>query len=301
MTATDPAALRRDYADRMLRIAGVTDSAVAAAFATVPREAFLGPDPWTILDQELGAVTLAENDPARIYEDVLVVLDRQRGLNNGSPSLHARMLHHLAVRPGDRVLHLGAGSGYYTALLAELTGPQGTVTAIEYDRHLAATATANLAPWRNVTVRQGDAALWPRDTTDRIYVNFAVADPAAAWTGHLAPGGMLVFPLAPAQAGGKGGDPSARGAVLAIGHDGAGFPVRHLCPCAFVTAAGRLAGTPALRESLARAFARPGVEFVRSYLRPAPRSPERCWFWCPDWALGYDAPPEQLPSHHTPE
>ena len=69
---------------------------------------------------------------------MLVVLDPARGLNNGSPSLHALMLHHLAVRPGDRVLHVGAGAGYYSAMLAELAGPEGSVIAIEYDPRLAA-------------------------------------------------------------------------------------------------------------------------------------------------------------------
>ncbi len=289
---TDLAALRRDYAARMLRIAGVEDAAVERALAIVPREDFLGPGPWTILDPTIGAVELAGDDPEPLYDDVLVVLDAALGLNNGSPSLHALMLHHLGVRPGDRVLHVGAGAGYYTAMLAELAGWQGSVVAIEYDQRLAAAAAANLRPWPNVTAVQGDGANWPHGPVDRIYVNFAIADPAWRWIDNLADGGTLVFPLGvpPGRVRGEARRHSGHGAVLACTRSGAGMAVRHLTPCAFVCAEGSLAGTPAVREALDRAFLRGGVEFVRSYRRPPPPSPARCWFWSPDWALSYDAP-----------
>lgn len=285
-------ALRRDFAARMLRIAGVEDAAVERALSVVPREDFLGPGPWTVLDQSIGPVELAGDDPAPLYDDVLVVLDRELGLNNGSPSLHARMLHHLGVRPGDRVLHVGAGAGYYTAILAELAGPQGSVVAIEYDQRLAAAAAANLRPWPNARVVQGDGADWPDGEVDRIYVNFAVADPARRWIDNLSDGGTLVFPLGvpPGRIRGEARRHSGYGVVLACTRTGAGIAVRHLTPCAFVCAEGSLAGAPALREALDRAFTRGGVEFVRSYRRPAPPSPARCWFWSPDWALSYDEP-----------
>lgn len=288
---TDLAALRRDYAARMLRIAGIADAAVARALAMVPREDFLGPGPWTVLDPAVGAVELAGDDPEPLYGDVLVVLDRALGLNNGSPSLHALMLHHLGVRPGERVLHVGAGAGYYTALLAELAGPRGSVVAIEYDPRLAA-AAANLRRWPNVAAVQGDGADWPHGPVDRIYVNFAVADPAWRWIDNLSAGGTLVFPLgvAPGRLRGELRHHSGHGAVLACTRGGAGVAVRHLTPCAFVCAEGSLAGTPAVREALDRAFLRGGIEFVRSYRRPPPPSPARCWFWSPGWALSYDEP-----------
>ena len=290
---TDLAALRRSYARRMLRIAGIEDPAVEHALASVAREDFLGAGPWTLLDQNAGALELADRDPRPLYQDVLIVLDRARGLNNGSPSLHALMLHHLGVRPGERVLHVGAGTGYYTAMLAELAGPTGRVTAVEFDPTLAAAARANLAPWPTVTAIEGDGADWPQDEVDRIYVNFAVADPAARWTDCLAEAGTLVFPLglAPTRARGEARHQSGHGAVLAFTRTAPGIAVRHLTPCAFVCAEGPLAGTPALRDRLAHAFVRGGIEFVRSYRRPPPASPERCWFWCPAWALSYDALP----------
>jgi protein-L-isoaspartate(D-aspartate) O-methyltransferase len=287
----EPGALCRDYAARMLRIAGVADAAVEGALARIPREAFLGPPPWTILDPTVGAIQATDADPRPLYQDVLVVLDRARGLNNGSPSLHALMLHHLDVRPGERVLHVGAGAGYYTAVLAELAGTQGSVVAIEYDPRLAEAARANLHPWPNVTLVAGDGADWPDGPVQRIYVNFAVADPTACWIDNLTAGGTLVFPLgsAPSHAHGHTRRHSGNGAVLVCTRTASGIAVRHLTPCVFVCAEGRLAGTPALQDALGGAFLRGGIEFVRSYCRPPPPSPERCWFWSPAWALSYDA------------
>ena len=52
-------------------------------------------------------------------------------------------------KPGDHVVHIGIGTGYYTAILAELVGPTGRVTAIEYDASLA---TAPRTIWRTITM-----------------------------------------------------------------------------------------------------------------------------------------------------
>jgi protein-L-isoaspartate(D-aspartate) O-methyltransferase len=68
------------------------------------------------------------------------MLAADRGVNNGSPSLHAKMLNDLAVEPGQHIAHIGAGTGYYTAMLAELTGAAGRVTAIEFDPALTGRA-----------------------------------------------------------------------------------------------------------------------------------------------------------------
>jgi guanylate kinase len=276
-------AQRRDYADRMLAAVHITDRRVADAFAAVPREAFVGPLPWALYDPNGGdSATLDGSDPARLYDDVLVVLDRAKGLNNGSPSLHALMLHHLAVAPGDRVLHIGIGAGYYTAMLAELAGPQGRITAVEYDARLAEIARANLRPWPNVTVIEGDGAAYPRDTTERVYVNFAVVDPALAWFDCLPTGGTLLFPLAAPKPGGE--SRSGLGAVLLITRTAQGYAARHLSPCGFVMAEGPLGGSAEMRARLWAAFGRGGIDRVTGLRRGGERS-DRDWFWSPGWSL----------------
>src|SRR6201996_3284608 len=57
-------------------------------------------------------------DPRHVYHDVLIALDEARGINNGQPSLWDE----LGIRTGEQVLHLGCGTGYYTAIAAELVG-----------------------------------------------------------------------------------------------------------------------------------------------------------------------------------
>ena len=89
---------------------------------------------------------------------MLIAYDEQRYLNNGQPSLWAFIFDKLNVVPGERVLHLGCGMGYYTAILAELVGPTGEVSAIEIDKPLAERAREALALWPHVTVANGDGA-----------------------------------------------------------------------------------------------------------------------------------------------
>ena len=113
------AIVRRAFARQMMAIAEVQDDRVEQAFAAVRREKFLGPEPWQFVLWKQ-TVTLPRSDPVSIYQDVVIALVPGRGVNNGSPSLHAKMMHDLAVEPGQHVAHIGAGAGYYTAMLAEL-------------------------------------------------------------------------------------------------------------------------------------------------------------------------------------
>ena len=73
--------------------------------------------------------TTADADPRAVYHDVLIALDEARGINNGQPSLWALLLDHLDILAGERVLHLDCGIGHYTAVVAELVGPMGWITA----------------------------------------------------------------------------------------------------------------------------------------------------------------------------
>jgi len=168
------------------------------------------------------------------------------------------------------------------------------VIAVEYDQALAEQARANLTPWPNVDVVQGDGAAWPQGEVDGIYVNFAVERPANPWIEHLRPQGHLVFPIGVAGRPRSPGGPrhTLRGGVLLVVKDGSEHPVRIVSPASFVCAEGRLAVNEEERERLAAAFDGGGVEFVKTLVWKKPVDPGRCWYATADWALSYDPPRE---------
>src|SRR6516225_5876196 len=94
------AIVRRAYARQMLGVAGVRNDRLERVFATIRREDFLGTEPWLIGRYPPGPA-LPVNDPVYIYQDVVLALAPERGVNNGSPSLHAKMLNDLAVEPAN--------------------------------------------------------------------------------------------------------------------------------------------------------------------------------------------------------
>src|SRR5262249_39177991 len=203
---------------------GVRNDCLERVFATIRREDFLGTDPWRIVRHPPGPA-LPVNDPVYVYQDAVLALAPERGVNNGSPSLHARMLNDLAGEPGQHIAHIGAGAGYYTAMLAELTGASGRVTAIELDATLAERARVNLAAWPHVTVICGDGGSALSESVDRIYVNFGVAAPAASWIEQLKLGGKLLFALGAPHPDLRAKFPrhAARGAVFVIDRTANGF------------------------------------------------------------------------------
>lgn len=206
MVMTDIAEIRRFYAALLASRAGAADPRIEQAFATVPREAFLGPGPWRIVVRPWragagnGFIMTPSADPAYLYRNALVALDPDKGINNGEPLLHLLWMARVAPRPRETVCHIGAGSGYYSALLSLLASPGGTVTAIEIEPGFAARAARNLAPYRNVTVVHGDATKLDLPPSHVLYVNAGVAVPPLSWLEALEPGGRLIFPWRPSDA-----------------------------------------------------------------------------------------------------
>jgi protein-L-isoaspartate(D-aspartate) O-methyltransferase len=274
----------------LLRAGALGDGALEVAFAAVPREAFLGSGPWRLVWR--GRYRDCPAEPELLYQDALFALAEEQGINNGEPSLHAGWLHAVQARPGERALLVGAGAGYYAAILAELVGPGGTVLAVEHHAALAKAAAANLAPWRQVRVEPGDGAVWPSGPTDVIYVCASCERPAALWLEHLAEGGRLVFPLGSAAArpvatGWIGAD---AGVALVVTRQGAGFAARALGPAYFIMAEGvALRVDEDERERLRAALRRGGAESVRSLRWGAPPSPQALYAGS-GWSLEPDDP-----------
>jgi protein-L-isoaspartate(D-aspartate) O-methyltransferase len=195
---TDDERLRRWYAeDLRLRAPVNRHMAIVEAFAAVPRERFLGPPPWRLFADRLPHVAFVTPDgtPGWVYHDVLVEIDKERALNNGVPSLWARSFDQLDLRGGQRVMLVGAGTGYYAAILAEVVGPEGRVIAVEVDEALAGRARENLAPWRTVEVVAGDGVTHDPGEVDIVIVCAGATHPAPLWLDRLAPGGQLLMPL----------------------------------------------------------------------------------------------------------
>jgi protein-L-isoaspartate(D-aspartate) O-methyltransferase len=282
--------VRRAYARQMLAIVGVDSPAIEAAYAVVPREVFLGPPPWTA-SSRYGAHRLAGADPVVLYQDLVIALDSARGVNNGSPSLHAKFLEALAPKLGEHIVHVGVGAGYYRAILAELVGPAGQVTAVEFDVALAERAKFLLSGRSNVRVVHGDGARWPEMPADGVYVNFAVSRPADRWIEGLAPSGRLVFPLGgpgPKRAN-SGGRHSDRAAALRIERRGDAYAARAVSAADFVCAVGEFEADAEEVERLRAAFDAGGLDTVRSLIWKRPSPFGRCWFaGSKDWALCRD-------------
>ena len=294
MTEDELAVLRQAYARQIVAVAGVSGNGrLEAAFRAIPREQFLGPDPWSIVTIGRPPIRLPANDPVYAYQDVLFALSAERGVNNGGPSLHARMLNALSPQPGNSVVHLGAGTGYYAAILAHLVGPDGQVTAVEIDPALGALARAALQDTPSTDVIVDDALDWPREAVDRSYVNFGVTEPAAAWIERLAPGGRLVFPLGlPTPSPRPGGVRFAsQGAAFIVERSDHGLAASAVCPAYFIHAEGRLGSADVeTSDRLKRAFQSGTMDFVRSLHWRQPTQPERCWYWSPEWSLSFDPP-----------
>jgi protein-L-isoaspartate(D-aspartate) O-methyltransferase len=158
---------------------------VAAAFSRVPRHLFV-----------------PEMSPEEAYTDRPLAIKLEDGVpisSSSQPAIMAEMLEMLALRGGERILEIGAGSGYNAALLAELAGPTGSVSSLELDADLVDSARAHLegAGYARVRVTRADGAAGDpeRAPFDAIVASVGVERIPAAWIEQLREGGRLVAPL----------------------------------------------------------------------------------------------------------
>lgn len=194
-----PDDIRRNYTDEIAALAGIRSPALLQAFASVPRERFLGPAPWKVLAPATGGASrfqmMEVSDPRDLYRNVAVMLDESRTLANGNPGTLAPWLNALNLAEGHSVFHLGCGAGYYSAVMAEAVGPGGRVTAVEIDPKLASMARTSLSSYQNVKVIEGDGGALDPGPADAILINAGVTHPTTQWLDSLRPGGNLILPL----------------------------------------------------------------------------------------------------------
>jgi protein-L-isoaspartate(D-aspartate) O-methyltransferase len=220
--------IRGVYAKLITAVSGSTDPRLPQAFASVPREAFVGPGPWRLSVYQKYFET-PDADPACLYQNILVALDADKSINNGEPFLHAIWIAAVSPKAGDTICHIGAGTGYYTAILSVLALPGGSVNAFEVEEALAEKARDNLRPFENVSVTPGDATQLPLPPSDLIYVNAGVAAPPPSWLNALRPRGRMIFPWRPSR---------EVALAIVISRRKAGFSVKPLMNAYFIPCVG---------------------------------------------------------------
>jgi protein-L-isoaspartate(D-aspartate) O-methyltransferase len=283
---------RRYFAEELEAVCRLRSAALVEALATVRRERFLPPGPWTVLVDAVGGLgsgiqtrTTPDADPARVCHNIGVAIDPQRQLFNGHPGTIAPWIDALDLAAGARVLHVGCGLGYYTAIVAHMVGAAGRVRGYEVDPALAAAARVNLGahPW--VDVRCGDASEALESTFDAILVNAGLTHAPDTWLDCLADGGRAVLPIT-ATMGAMGSNIGKGPVVLITKQTAARFSARVAGFVAIYTAAGLR--DDRLNEQLEKALMAGPMRWqtiTRLRRDPHPES-ESCWLHGPGFCLG---------------
>jgi protein-L-isoaspartate(D-aspartate) O-methyltransferase len=200
------------YVDRLRAAGALRDPAVEQAFRRVPRHLFV--ERFYLLSPDGHGYAQApapfEHDPEQpqpehlktIYSDAALItrLEDNVGTSSSSqPGLMAQMLQLLELRPGMRVLEIGAGTGYNAALMADLVGDPSLVTTLDIQADVVEQAQRGLARagCAGVTVlcRDGFAGAPGAAPFDRIVATVGCPDLSPRWIEQLAPSGFMLVPL----------------------------------------------------------------------------------------------------------
>ena len=210
MTPDEATELRRAMVRDQLVPRGISDAAVLQAMSKVPRERFI-----------------MEQIAHRAYEDAAMALPHRQTISQ--PYICAAILQGLRLTGNERVLEVGTGSGYLTALLCELAREVWTIERIQ---ELSDSARARIEEqgYRNVRFFVGDGSVGLPEGApyDAIAVSAAAPSVPPRLLAQLAPGGRLVIPV---------GD-LIQQELMSVVKVGQTFERRALTPCAFVPLLG---------------------------------------------------------------
>jgi protein-L-isoaspartate(D-aspartate) O-methyltransferase len=276
--ATDLTDVRRSFAAAIETDCKLRTKVLVEAIAAVPREQFLQPGPWSVRgERDVGGSPrqTPDADPRQVYQNVSIAIDPGRYLFNGAPSVVAPCIDALGLGPGQHVLHVGSGLGYYSAIMAHCVGPQGRVVAFEIDDTLATQAAANLASWECVEVRCGDGTKVVHESFDAILVSAGMTHPHEAWLDALRPCGRMVFPLTVAM---EQMGPIGKGfmTLITARENGGTLDAQALTMTAIYSAIG--IRDAALNQRLGAAFMRGGMPGFTRLRRDQHEPLSSCWF-----------------------
>jgi protein-L-isoaspartate(D-aspartate) O-methyltransferase len=269
---------RRFYAQEMRFAANLSSPALIEAYARVPREKYLGPPPWQIGLADLRAFSstgkatlsyISTEDAQDLYHNVVVALDRANDINNGQPSALALWINSLDLKPGDRACHVGCGVGYYTAIMAEVVGPNGSVVGIEVNEELARRAKQNLSEYANVNVEAADGVIFDPGACDAMLVNAGVTHPQALWLDRLREGGHLVLPITLAITATIG-----QGIMVKITRRDGSFSAEMVTPVAIYSCVG--GRDPELEPQMRKALTTGALLKLKSVRRDAHEPADTC-------------------------
>ncbi len=267
---------RQRYAALIQQQADLRSERLVRALSQVPREDFLGPGPWKIMRFAfpLKYEDTPDADPAHLYDNVLVAVDPARGLNNGLPSAVVRSIDAIDIQQGEHVVHAGCGTGYYTAIIAQMVGRDGRVTALEFDVKLAERALTNLRYFAHVEVVAGDATKYDPGPVDAIFVSAGATHPCALWLDSLKFAGRLVFPLVRWGGSVPGVGVAGWGVMMRITRLRSGYAAQCLAPAGYFPCFGGV-DLEADRR-LGDALANNGLIEARTLRREAHTPDESC-------------------------
>lgn len=181
-----PTVLQQALVDQLNSYGFTLPPSIEAAFRAVPRHLFLPGLPFDQVYRNEAIVTKWEGEKAVS--------------SSSQPTAMAAMLMQLGLEPGHRVLEIGAGTGFNSALMAHIAGVTGKVTSIDIDEDICEAARENLAKAgiAGIEVIRGDGGYGyaPSAPYDRIMVTVGSADITPSWREQLKPDGRIVLPLA---------------------------------------------------------------------------------------------------------
>lgn len=187
MDSADIQSYQRALVEQLKKANILKTPLIEKAFMNVPRHLFLPDEP---LD--------------KVYSDVAIVVKRgeegQWTSSSSQPAIMAIMLEQLDLKPGQRVLEIGTGTGFNTALIASIVGPGGKVVTVDIQPDLVAYARERLDAagysWVQTVVGDGGYGYPDGAPYDRIILTVGSDVITSAWREQLAPGGILVLPFA---------------------------------------------------------------------------------------------------------